>query len=110
MKWTVAMWMRMKMDRSGVEPYQVDHSSVEPYEVDSSSVKPHEGDRSNVEPYAVDRSGVAPYAVDRSGVEPAIGVLFCSVRIAFPPAVCRHHPYYTFSKSRDKIINHKLFT
>lgn len=79
------------------------------YELNCSSMEPYEVDRS-VKPCELDRSSVEPYEVDRSGVEPAIGVLLCRVRIAFPPAVSRHHTDYTLSKSGDKNINHKRFT
>jgi hypothetical protein len=98
-----------EVDRSSVEPYEVDRNSVDPYEVDRSSTEPYEVDRS-VKPCEVDRSSVEPYAVDCGSVEPAIGVLFCTVRIAFTVAVCRHHPHYTLSKSGDKNINHKICT
>jgi hypothetical protein len=72
------------------------------------SVKPCEVDRNSIEPYEVDRCGVEPASQPAS--QPAIGVLFCTVRIAFAPLVCRHHPGYTLSKSGDKNINHKIFT
>ena len=54
MKWTEAVWSRMKWTvvRS-MEPYEVDRS-VKPCSVDRSSAEPYEMDRNDVEPYEVD--------------------------------------------------------